>query len=405
MTRRVLYFHHGGAIGGAPLSLAYLLEQIDRRCYQPIVVLLKPGPVEDRLRAANIEVHVARDIADFSHTDLEWYGSRETIWRLPDRLLRYAPSIRAARRAIRRHRPDLVHLNSTTLAAAGRAACLEGVPVVWHVREPVSRGFLGLRRTWLTRRIDRDAARVIAISTYDAGRLRPSPRIRVIPNFVDRSRFDRRIDRLAARRGLGVPENAAVVTMLGGVSRAKGTLTLVDAMAIVSATRSNAICLIAGPPPGGAADVGMRALGRRVFGVDAYEAAVTSAAAGAVASGRLRFLGVQSDVPSLLAATDVLTFPATVPHFARPVIEAAAMAVPVVASALGPAPELVDDGVTGLLVPAENAPALALAIGRLLDDPTLARQMGEAGYVKACRDFDAAINARRTFDVYREILG
>ena len=76
MRRRILYFHHGGAIGGAPLSLFYLLEQLDRRIYDPVVIVLKPGPVVDLFQSASIDTHVVGDIFDFSHTELEWYRTR-----------------------------------------------------------------------------------------------------------------------------------------------------------------------------------------------------------------------------------------------------------------------------------------------------------------------------------------
>jgi glycosyltransferase involved in cell wall biosynthesis len=119
----------------------------------------------------------------------------------------------------------------------------------------------------------------------------------------------------------------------------------------------------------------------------------------------VRFIGHRADVPLVLAASDVLAFPSTVPHFARPIIEAGAMARPVVASRLGGPLELVEDGVTGLLVPPGDPAALATAIAPLLDDPERAARLGEAGYRRARADFDAGANARRTFAVYEELLG
>jgi glycosyltransferase involved in cell wall biosynthesis len=73
----------------------------------------------------------------------------------------------------------------------------------------------------------------------------------------------------------------------------------------------------------------------------------------------------------------------TVPHFARLVIEAGALAKPVVASGLGGPAELVKDGATGLLVPPVDADALAEAVLALIREPVRARAMGEAGYTHA----------------------
>jgi hypothetical protein len=168
-VRRVLYFHHGGAIGGAPLSLLYLLRQLDRARYTPVVVTTRPGPVVDLYRNEGIDTHVAADLAgridDFSHTTLEWYNLKHW-WPLPGRLLRFPASVRHAQRIVERFKPDLVHVNSSTLAAAVIGTRRAGVPIVWHIREPLARGYLGLRRAWLRGIIHRAANRVVAISEH-----------------------------------------------------------------------------------------------------------------------------------------------------------------------------------------------------------------------------------------------
>ncbi|MFQ5408992.1 MAG: glycosyltransferase, partial [Anaerolineales bacterium] len=325
---RVLYVHHGGALGGAPLSLAFLLQQLDRSRFEPIVLLTADGPAADVFRSLQIETHIAPDIADFSHTELVWYGG-SLWWQLPGKAARFWPSIIATRRWLRRLQPDLVHLNSSTLAAPARAARREGNPVVWHIREPLARGYLGLRRAWLRRHIHHDANRVIAISEYDAAQLIPSNRIRVIHNFVDFAQFDYKIDAAAARRYFNLNESHYVVTMLGGSSEPKGTLPLVRALPRVRAAVPNVRLLIAGPKPSIGASSPMQAWLRRLTRADWYDRAVMAAASDSIAGGYIRFLGVRADIPRLLAACDVVVFPSVVPHFARPIIEAGAMAKPV----------------------------------------------------------------------------
>jgi glycosyltransferase involved in cell wall biosynthesis len=319
--------------------------------------------------------------------------------------MKFGRSIGVARREIRRVKADLVHLNSSTLAAGARAARLEGVPTVWHIREPLSAGYLGWRREWLKRRIHEDGDRVIAISHHDAAALRPSPRTRVIYNFIDFRHFDRQISSAHARRTLDIPLHRPVVTMLGGVAHAKGTLTLVRAAALLSRRQPDVLFIIAGRPFSAKRPTALKGLVRLGLGIDAYDRSVAADATDLVRSGQLRFVGVQRDVVPMLAATDVLAFPSAVPHAGRPLIEAAAMAIPVVASHLGASPELVQDGVTGHLVPPRDPSALAEAIGRLLAEPDRTREMGEAGYRRALRLFNADVNAPATFDVYRELLG
>ena len=120
--------------------------------------------------------------------------------------------------------------------------------------------------------------------------------------------------------------------------------------------------------------------------------------------GYVHLLPFRTDVEQLIAASDLVVFPSTEPHFARPVIEAGAMAKPAVASRIGGVEELVVDGETGLLVPPGDAGALAEAIVKALRDADLARRLGEAGYQQARRRFDAESNTRQIQEVYERLL-
>ncbi len=402
--KRILYIHHGSAIGGAPLSLLYLIENLDRKRFKPVVLISLDGPATDLFRNADIETHVAPEFTDFSHTDLVWYGGN-LLWQLPGKVARFWPSMRATRRIIRQLKPDLVHINSSTLAAPARAAWREGIPVVWHIREPLAKGYFGLRRFWLRHHIDHDAARIIAISKNDMARLIPSDRIRIIYNFVDFEKFDRSIDPTAARERMNLTPSQHVVTMLGGCSSPKGTLPFVRALPKVRQTLPNVRFLIVGSKPRIGASDPMRAIGTRIFQTDAYDRAVMRSAADAIGNGHIRFTGVRQDIPQVLAASDLVVFPSVVPHFARPIVEAAAMAKPIVASDLGGPNELVDDGVTGMLVPPNDVEKLANAIISILGDPQRAKSMGAAGFNRARKLFNAQKNAAQTFAVYDEILG
>jgi glycosyltransferase involved in cell wall biosynthesis len=318
---------------------------------------------------------------------------------------RFWPSIVATRRYLQKFKPDLVHLNSSTLAAPARAAWYEHIPIVWHIREPIHNGYFGIRRRWLTHHIAHDAARVISISNYDASRLQPSPKVRVIYNFVDFNIFDRALSPGEARRHLNLTPAQNVVTMLGGTAYAKGTLTFVQALPLVRKAVPNTKFLVVGQPPAIGDSSRLKSMAKYVLQADAYDRKVMTAASDSIASGHIRFTGIRTDMPQVLAATDILAFPSSVPHFARPIIEAGAMAKPVVASQLGGPIELVEDGVTGLLVPPNNPAALAEAIIALLRDPARMQAMGEAGREQARQKFEAVANAQKTFAVYDEILG
>ena len=116
--------------------------------------------------------------------------------------------------------------------------------------------------------------------------------------------------------------------------------------------------------------------------------------------GRVVLAGYRSDVPALLAGCDVFCLPSRAEGMPLVVLEAMAQGKPVVATAVGGTPELVVDGETGLLVPPDDAEALAGALGRLLSDPELAQRMGAAGRARVERDFSLAASTARVLALY-----
>jgi glycosyltransferase involved in cell wall biosynthesis len=281
------------------------------------------------------------------------------------------------------------------------------VPIVWHIREPLARGYLGIRRGLIRRVIHRHAARVVAISQHDADQLIPSERIRVIHNFVDFGQFDRTLSGDAVRKELGIAPSAPVVVMLGGIAEPKGALVLVRALPRLLHKVPNARVIVAGPPPKLLNEPGLKGFAKRLLRVDAYQQAVANALDRLDTQARkaIIFTGIRQDMPAVLAACDCLVFPSVVPHFARPIIEAAAIGKPAVASDLGGPRELIVDGETGLLVPPNGPDALAGALAGLLTSPDRAREMGEAAYRRALTMFDANTNAAATIALYDDILG
>ncbi|MBL0175714.1 MAG: glycosyltransferase family 4 protein [Ignavibacteria bacterium] len=387
--------HHGKGIGGAPLSLLYLIRGLDRARYQPTVLCIHESEASELFRKEGIETIVMEGVRDFSHTNVLWYP----WWQLPKTLARLAHLPFAIARAsafFAQRQFDLVHLNTSTLLAFGIAAKRAGLRVVWHIREPLSRGYFGWRRSMVRRIIHRNADLVIPICNHDAQQLTPSERIHVVYNFIDFRVFDAAIDGSAVRRELGIAPEAQVVLMLGGVNRIKGTREFVGAALAVLATKQDTVFLIAGHIPGAT-------FRNRVNGSLRYLRAVERLIPPALRES-IRLIGVRSGIPELLAASTMLVFPSTVAHFARPIIEASAMGRPVIASDLGGPRELVRDGETGLLVPPCDSAALAAAMRRLLEDSAIARSSGEAGIAFAREHFDAEKNTRRIVELYEGLL-
>ena len=119
---------------------------------------------------------------------------------------------------------------------------------------------------------------------------------------------------------------------------------------------------------------------------------------------RVRFLGWRTDRGALLAAADICVLPSRWEPFGTVMLEAWAAGTPLVAAASqGPA-ALIEDGSNGLLVPIDDAPALAAAIGRLIADPALEARLIERGRADYHKDFTQEAVTRRMIALYTEII-
>lgn len=238
--------------------------------------------------------------------------------------------------------------------------------------------------------------RVIAISHFIAGLIAerhgtPAERIRIIPRGVDPRRFDPALvvpERLALLRATwDVPERYPVVLLPGRVTRWKGQGVLVEAMA---ALPGDAMALLVGNQGG-----------KRDF-VAELEARIAALGLG----GRVRLVGHAEDMAAALLLADVVVHASTdAEAFGRTVIEAQAMARPVIASDLGGPRETVADGVTGWRVPPGDAAALAAALTRVLAMPASERAaIGAAARQAVLAHYTTRAMQDATIAVYRELL-
>jgi glycosyltransferase involved in cell wall biosynthesis len=116
------------------------------------------------------------------------------------------------------------------------------------------------------------------------------------------------------------------------------------------------------------------------------------------------FTGTRLDVAAILAQAAISVAPSLSEGLSNVVLESMATGVPVVATRVGGTPEMLEDGVTGLLVPPCDAPMLAAAIGRLLGDPAMARRMGDAGRARAVDRFSMPYMVSQTETLYHAFL-
>jgi len=207
---------------------------------------------------------------------------------------------------------------------------------------------------------------------------------------------------MEARHELGLPERAPIILYVGGVDKIKGFWVLIESAPYVLKRFPNAIFLmpLAKIYPSTRLVARMARKILPLIGNGTTDQKLFKTMGRLRISHALKMLPFAEDIVKYIAACDLLVFPSTAPHFARPVIEASAMGKPVVGSNIGGVNELIDDGKTGILVPPCDPSALAEAICRILQDTSLAREMGERGFEMASKRFSAEINMKKITSIY-----
>ena len=293
------------------------------------------------------------------------------------------------RRLVEQRRPALVHVHSPALAPVVRllVRSLPGTPrarLVYteHNRWPLYRGITRWANR-LTYGLD-DATISVSDDTRRSVAVRYRPEVRVIHHGVDLDAVrSHRSDRDTARAELGISDDTILAVTVANARAEKGYPDLLAAAAQVIERQDQVTFVAIGQGP------------------DAEQIAALHEQLGL--GPRFRLLGYREDAVRFLAAADLFVLASH--HEGLPValMEALALGVPVVATAVGGIPEMIDDGVEGLLAPAHQPEALAAAIERLVADADLRRRLA-AGALAKGELFDARRATREVEAVYREVL-
>jgi glycosyltransferase involved in cell wall biosynthesis len=192
---------------------------------------------------------------------------------------------------------------------------------------------------------------------YDAERLS------VIPNGIDCERFRLPGNGEAVRREWNIPPGAPVVAVLARLLRIKGQEVFLRAAALIASNNPH---------------VRFAVVGGNNIDRD-YKEELKRLAGRLGLADRVLFTGFRVDVPDVLAALSVAVSPSLgLEGLSNSLLESMAAGVPVVATRVGGTPEIIEDGESGLLVPAGNPEALAAAISNVLQDRTMAKRLGQA---------------------------
>jgi glycosyltransferase involved in cell wall biosynthesis len=281
---------------------------------------------------------------------------------------------------------DLVHFQYKKEQLLGTPAAHRlGLPVVWTEHDRLPRSFTApVLPVALYRRSGNLARRIICVSRFGARDLESRgiapERIVVCHNGIEVGQAPTAGERAAARAELGLDENHVAIGTTSRLVRNKGHRFLLDAVRTVQQRHAGLHVVIMGDGPA------RNELERQVGKLEI--------------DGRVTFTGHLRDVRRLLPALDVFVLPSQREGMPFSVLEAMGADVPVVATTVGGVPEIIQDGVNGLLVPVGDAPGLGGAIDTLLADAGRRASMRTA----ARRDLRARFSIESMIDCTERAL-
>jgi glycosyltransferase involved in cell wall biosynthesis len=366
MKPRVLFLNQAGVLSGAELSL---LDIARYYAGSSRVLLFANGPFREQLERAEIAVEVLPAPHKVSEISREGNGLRD-LQGLPG-VLRLA--WRVARVA---HSYDVLYANSQKALVVGALASkLAGKEMIWHLHDMLTADHFGqARRTLAIGLANRLVTRVIANSKASAaafveegGR---AEQVRVVYNGIDPAPFEavEPTEADTLRKELGLAK-VPLVGVFGRLAPWKGQHVLLEALAHLP--RVHALLV-----------------GEALFGEYAYAKALREQANALGVADRVHFLGFRQDVPRLMLLSDVVVHTSTAPEpFGRVIVEGMLARRPVVATRPGGVVEIIEDGVSGVLVQPGDAKVLAGALADLLTNPAKARTLAAAGHLAASERF------------------
>ena len=368
---RVVELLATGTSGGAQEHVYNLVTRLDRKRYDVSVLALSGGAGVRRLEKTGVPVCVLDEMSD-----------DEAI----EAVASHLNAVKADVVHNHMYRAEVVGTRAAwLLAAAGLPRpFIVGTVHSSRVRSPEDRDLV--RR--LTPRMDHLIAvsRAIVRKLEDEGRV--GAPISLIYNGVDLARYAEQEVCCTLHREYGLPAEAAVVGVVARLEPEKGHPTLLEAWPGVLDAVPNAHLLVVGEGT------------QR----EALEAQAASLGLIGGPSPSVTFTGRRDDVPAVTAALDVAVLPSYREAQGLSILEAMALSRPVVASAVGGIPEMIDHGRTGLLVPPHDPAALSAALVRLLTDHPYADTLGRAGHDLVHERFCVELMVRAVETIYDQAV-
>lgn len=337
---RVVYLSHAYMVGGAEEMVLNLVRRLPDR-YEPAVVSIhNAGPIGEEIRKTGVPFRVL--------------GLNPGLLR-PFDVLRLRDFLQA-------WQPAIVHTFLLTGSLYGRfAAMMAGVPIVigtevniYENKRPSHVRF----EQWLMRGTDAVIASAKSVKDFYVGQVGADPsQVEVIYNAVDWSQLESTLTRDQLRASIGVPPEAMAAGIIARLTEQKAHRVLFEAIA---------------------QHPSLQQLHLVVVGDGELRESLKQRVATLGLQHRVHFVGARRDLGNILNAVDLFTMPSLWEGLPLSLVLAMGAGLPVVTTRVAGIPEVVQHGISGLLVSPGKSDELAAALARVIEDASLRRSLGEA---------------------------
>jgi len=375
--------------GGEFLTL-YLITHLRSDLFHPILVYAQDGIIVQELKKSGIEavrLPLGSKITDVYPREIKLYNPFFILTFFLNLLM--SRGVTKLKRLLKENDIRLIYCaDNLSKLIGGIAGKMSGIKVVAHCHDDFKEDALGkTMRIFYLALLDRVLTVSEKVRKFFTVRGEISPKAITVYNGINAGVFNPENVADNLRMELGLKDDAIMVGSIGVLEEDKGHVYLFEAMArLKSEGINNVICLVCGTGP--------------------EEAALKEFVHEKGLDNEILFLGFHADIPGLLKAVDIVAITSlTIESFSMVAAESMAMKVPVVATNVGGLPEVVEDGKTGLIIPAGDVDALCSSIKYLIDNSDIRLKMGENGRKRVLERFTIEENVRKTENIFLQLIG
>ena len=351
-----------GFTGGAELCLLAIIDCLDQEKVQPIVVCGFGEQLPGSLKKGNI-IHYTRIIE-------------------PRQPLNYLSNTLFLNKIIKRHIIKLIHANAIRSSIASAAAAkMNRLPFIADIQDMIEYNFA---KRWLINRADVMLVHSKAVKKWMLDKGFPESKLKVVYMGIADDWFH------PAEPVKQLKRDLPIIGFIGQIAEIKGLPVLLKALKIVSYRFPDFKAVLVGGDFNhkGAYLEEMKALAN-MLGI----------------SDKAQFMGFQDNPRNWTASFDIMVVPSLVEPLGMVAMEGLAQKKPVISSNTGGLPEIIQDGITGLVVEPGLETALAEAILKLLHNPQYGKKLAQAGYEQTKTRFHINVMMRNFNAVYKELMG